>query len=382
MQSFFPKFTLVAEAKNPAAFGKALDTVMIVINNELKAQAVEKEAEDKKAADAAAPGGAATKQGGRGAGGGDRTKRRRETSYPKFQLALGESKSYVLITPTDSPLRFGPSSFRPTILLEDKYVAFGVSSEAVRAAVTAVRRKDWKPSASLEKASKHIPSNLVMLMMIDVSESLSSMLASLPGTLQTMINTSIALAKGRASGADAASNASQGNNNRQPGAGSRSDIGAAMRGSMRAGGPGGRPGFGPQANSGSGSPAAAAGAAGSGTTTDDMIVLKVDPDKLPSASDLKAHLFPTTVSVTVSDPEIRIVTRGAFPDLSLPLGLASAGSMTPFLKPLFDSQPQPEAGGASGTQAGTAATAPAAGSSADGTGSTKRAPGGRRRGPE
>ncbi len=228
MQSLFPKFTLVAEAKNPAAFGKALDTIMIVINNELKAQAIEKEAEDKKAADAAAPGGAATKQGGRGAGGGDRTKRRRETSYPKFQLALGESKSYVLITPTDSPLRFGPSSFRPTILLEDKYVAFGVSSEAVRAAVTAVRRKDWKPSASLEKASKHIPSNLVMLGLFDVSESLSSMLASLPGTLQTMINTSIALAKGRASGADAASNAAPGNG-RQPGGPAGIDVGVKRR---------------------------------------------------------------------------------------------------------------------------------------------------------
>ena len=46
----------------------------------------------------------------------------------------GRAKSFVLITPSDSPLRFGPSSFRPTILLEDKYVAFGVSSEAVRAA--------------------------------------------------------------------------------------------------------------------------------------------------------------------------------------------------------------------------------------------------------
>jgi hypothetical protein len=298
-------------------------------------------------------------------------------------VSLGETKSFVLMTPSDSPLRFGPSSFRPTILLEDKYVAFGVSAEAVRAAVTAVRRKDWKPSASLEKACQHVPTNLVMLSVTDVSESLSSVLASLPGTLQTMINTSIALAKARASGADAATNAAQGNSGQQ-GAGSMPPSRGAMRGAMRPGGPGGpggRPGFGPQANSGSGAPAAGAGNASGGTATDNMIVLKVDPDKLPSASDLKAHLFPTTVSVTVSDPDIRVVTRSAFPDISLPLGLASAGSMMPFLKPLSDSQPQPEAGGASGTPAGTAAaTAPTAGDAGAGAGSLKRSPGGGRRG--
>ena len=229
--------------------------------------------------------------------------------------------------------------------------------------MTAVRRKDWKPSASLEKACEHVPSNLVMLSVTDVSESLSSVLASLPGTLQTMINTSIALANGRASGADAATNAAQGNSGQQ-GAGSMPPSRGAMRGAMRPGGPGGpggRPGFGPQANSGSGSPAGGAGNASGGTAADNMIVLKVDPDKLPSASDLKAHLFPTTVSVTVSDQDIRVITRGAFPDVSLPLGLASAGSMMPFLKPLFDLQPQPEAGSASGTQAGAAATAPTTG---------------------
>ena len=57
MQSLFPKLTLVAEVKNPEAFSKALDTVVIAINTELKAQAIEKEAEDKAAAEKAAPGG-------------------------------------------------------------------------------------------------------------------------------------------------------------------------------------------------------------------------------------------------------------------------------------------------------------------------------------
>jgi hypothetical protein len=389
MQTLFPKLTLVAEVKNPEAFGKALDTVVIAINHEIKAQAIQKAAEDKAAADAAEPGGTARTPGGRGAGGGDATKRRREPSYPRFNPIPGQTKSFVLMTPSDSALRFGPSSFRPTILLEDKYVAFGVSSDSVRAALTAVRRKDWKPSASLEKACEHVPPNLVLLSVTDVSESLSSMLASLPGTLQTMINTSIALAKARASGTGTGTNAAPGNG-RQPGGpagmpagGPTSGGSGSMRAMMRPGGPGGasRPGFGPQANSGSSSPGGTAGDAASGTTTENMIVLKVDPDKLPSAADLKAHLFPTTLSVTVSDPEIRVVTRGAFPDLSLPLGMVSAGSMMPFLKPLIDGQPQAQAAGASGTQAGPPATTPAAGAPAGGAGSLKgRMRGGRGRG--
>ena len=58
-------------------------------------------------------------------------------------------------------------------------MAFGVSSDAVRAAVTAVRRKDWKPSPTVEKACQRVPSNLVMLSVTDVSESLSSLLGEL-----------------------------------------------------------------------------------------------------------------------------------------------------------------------------------------------------------
>ena len=34
------------------------------------------------------------------------------------------------MTPSDSKLRFGPSSFRPTILVQGKYVAFAVSTDA------------------------------------------------------------------------------------------------------------------------------------------------------------------------------------------------------------------------------------------------------------
>ena len=203
MQSFFPKLTLVAEVDDPVAFGKGLDTLMIAINNELESQAREIEAEERRAAESEKTAGAGRGPAGRSTKGAERTKPRRILT-PRFNPIPGQEKSFVLMTPSDSKLRFGPSSFRPTILLDGKYVAFSVSSDSARAAAEAARRKDWKPSSEVDKACQTVPSNLVMLGVSDVGESLSSLLASLPGTLQTMINTSIALSKARASGADAA----------------------------------------------------------------------------------------------------------------------------------------------------------------------------------
>ena len=203
IQSYFPKLTLVAEVDNPEAFGKGLDTMIIAINNELEAQAMEMEEEARRATEKEKAGDGTpgrTPISGRAGGGGDRTRQRRILA-PHFTPIPGQTKSFVLQTPSDSKLRFGPSSFRPTIVLEGRYVAFSLSSDAARAAVAAAVRKDWKPSSELERACQSVPSKLVMLSVTDVSEALSSLLASLPGTLQTMINTSIALAKVRATGA-------------------------------------------------------------------------------------------------------------------------------------------------------------------------------------
>jgi hypothetical protein len=343
MQSYFPKLTLVAEVTNPEAFGKGLDTVMIAVNAELKAQAIEKEAEEKAAAEKANPGGA-----GRGAGAADRTKRRRskEPSHPHFQAMLGQaktqstggvSKSFALVTPSDSPIRFGPPSFRPTVMLEDKYVAFAVSAEGARAAIAAAKRKDWKPSGDLVQAIEKLPPGMVALDVTDVRESLSSLLSSLPGTLQTMINTSIALAKAKDAGAKApgapgAPPTAMAGMSRPQGAGAM-----MRRGGPRGAAVGGGGGAGPVNEGGPASPAtgprgpANPGAPGSTGTaaTESMIVLKVEPEKLPKASDLKAHLFPSTWAITVADKEIRFVSRTAFPDISSLIGGAPVLSALP-----------------------------------------------------
>ncbi len=65
MQSTFPKLTIVAEVKNPEAFSKALDGVIVALNAELKKQAIDKAVEERKEAEQKDQAGG----GGRGAGG-------------------------------------------------------------------------------------------------------------------------------------------------------------------------------------------------------------------------------------------------------------------------------------------------------------------------
>jgi hypothetical protein len=92
-----------------------------------------------------------------------------------------------------------------------------------------------------------------------------------------------------------------------------------------------------------------------------MIIIKVDADKLPKAGDLKAHLFPATFAIQVADQEIRFISRTAFPDLSVLVGMIPALGMMP-RPPMVDqvpgAQPGATAEGATGGQPGAAPAAP------------------------
>ena len=143
------------------------------------------------------------------------------------------------------------------------------------------------------------------------------------------------------------------------------------RGSMPGGGMdprlamsgGGAAGAGP----GSMNPGGSGGPGGNGSSggaNDSMIVVKVDADKLPKAAELKAHLFPATFSISVADQEIRFVSRVAFPDLSMVIGVIPAAGMMPPL-PMLNQTPPAQADAAPG-QAGE--TTPPPGPGAGGRG--------------
>jgi hypothetical protein len=343
LQSVLPKLTLVAEVDNPENFGKALNAVVVAANHSLKAQAHELAEEERAAAGDQPEGGArAQAPGGREGAMGARSKRRRspeETPAPQFTPVLGQENSFVLTTPRDSALKLGPSHFRPTIQLDGKYLVVSTSSDAVRAALGAIKQKDQKRSDAVQKASEGVPNQLVALAVNDVRDSLSSVLASWPGTLQATVNTAIALSRPRKEPEKPAQGGGQqppggrrGLAMGRPGGASqgasgvlgRMSVGGApaadgeTRDSARPGGPGNTPG-----NSASG------GSSSSGSGSEDMIQLKVDADKLPKADDLKKLLSASIAYVTISDEEVRFTTRTAFPNLGLPIELAPVLASTP-----------------------------------------------------
>ena len=157
LQRALPKLTLVAELRDPVAFGKALDSIMLTVNKELKAQAMEKAADDA-AADEAGHGPA--QRGGldeaweapRGRAAGRRKRSLKNTPAPEFRLMPGNVKIYMLSVPTDSPLKILPPGVRPTIRMEGNHIAFSSTSEAVRAALDTVNKKGWKPGPDVEQA--------------------------------------------------------------------------------------------------------------------------------------------------------------------------------------------------------------------------------------
>ncbi len=331
LQGALPKLTLVAELRDPVTFGKAMDSIMLIVNKELKAQAMEKAAEDG-AADEAGQGPAQARGPGRDLGGaagpGGRPARRRSlknTPAPEFRLMPGNVKIYMLSVPTDSPLKILPPGVRPTIRMEGNHIAFSPTSEAARAALDTVTKKGWKPGPDVEQALSHLPPGPIFLAVGDPRETVPSFLASLPGTLQAQINSAIALSAGGSPGARPG-----GTGPGQPGAGPGYGPGGSAPGS---GGPrggrsfsmpgmSGRPGF----PGGSGPPGAPAPntSAAEGGSQDAMIQLKVDAAKLPKAEELKALMFPSTLAVVVDDTSIRLVSRESFPNVVSGLGMGAA----------------------------------------------------------
>ncbi|MGC8639844.1 MAG: hypothetical protein ACP5XB_08225 [Isosphaeraceae bacterium] len=412
LTSALPKPTLVAELDDPKAFGRALDAVMISVNKELKTMAIEKaaaeEAEDEKGNTPGAAGVPGQMSARRqrnepagGAGSGRRSTRKRsskEVPAPEFRLTPGSatSRSYRLTIPTDSPLKFGGSGIHPTIRMEGKYVAFSSTSEAAREAIDLISKKDWKPSADIAQAVSHVPSDLILLAVLDPRETMPGLLASLPGTLQSQVNTLITM-----STADSAAdpgNAGPGGMPGAPGYASRGGPGSMMMapGPGGSGGysgmsmsqPGGPPGSPPAGYPGMSAPGGQGPGASEISPADLMIELKVDPSKLPKAEALKALMFPGTLAVAVDGQSIRFVTRDSFPNFVAGLGGGSVGTalLLPAIQVARDRARQAAAAnakqgaGSSGQPAAGPGAGPGATPPGPGAGDSRPGPGGPGRG--
>lgn len=334
-----PKLTLVAEVSEPKTFGRTLEGAINALNHDLTARTTEllekKEAETAEPGAAAAPGAPATGPGRAGAGrpggrtGGQRGTRKRPpgTLAPKFvamqATAIPDPNkiAYILQTPPDSPLKTPIPNFRPVIKFEGRHLVISVDSDSANAALKALKQKGWQPSEDVRKAAGHLPPKMVILAVSDPRDVMPTLLASLPGTLQTIINSVITIARAQAASAP------QGGANPPAGAGPGPGGPGGMAGGPggmagRRGGPGGPGGMGPgypgMMRGGSGGPGAggpAPGAPGgdpSGIPADAMVELKVDSEKLPKAEDLRSRYFLSTLAIVVNDEDVRLVSREAF----------------------------------------------------------------------
>ncbi len=176
-----PRGVLIAEVKNPAAFGKALDNLMVAVNKELREEAAQ---EAEKAAEAAAKPDDPEPT---------RSKAKRKGSTPslapEFKPILGKpsEKIYQLQVPPASPKKL-PAGLRPTLRLTGNLFAVATSADAARMALE-VKPGDWTVPTDLAAAFDQLPKDLVFLSVNDPRKTTPEMLASLPGTLQTAANT-------------------------------------------------------------------------------------------------------------------------------------------------------------------------------------------------
>ncbi len=256
----------------------------------------------------------------------------KDTPAPEFRLMPGSVKTYMLSVPTDTPLKIVPQGIRPTIRMEGHHIAFSSTAEAARTALETIK-KNGKPGPDVEQVLSHAPSGTVLLAVGDTRETVPSLLASLPGTLQARINSVITLSAGGSAGS-VPGGAGPGPPGARPGFGPGGSGGFDPRGRMGPGGPGmsGRPGFSGSSGQPGGQMVGTATAAGG--SQDAMVQLRVDAAKLPKAEELKALMFPETLAVVVDDASIRLVSRESFPDVVNGLHLATG--FAPGLLPAFN----------------------------------------------
>ena len=346
----FPRYALLAELKDPEGIVKDLDKLMVALNKDLKARAVEADKEREAAGGAAGrPGGFGRGGFGRGALGemGGPGGRRAGTPViaPEFKLMPGKEKIYVLTMPSDQ-VKLLPVGFRPTIRLGGKYVAIAANPEIARMAIEA-KEGGYSPPADVATSLDRLPAVLSYLSVRDPRGTTPELLSSLPATVQALANALIPLAPPPGPGATAnasPSGAAPGGppsgtavGNSDDPRGGRRGRGESERGPATKGAPANMPpGMeGMMAAMGGGPPGAQAPKKPNATKVTPFY-FDIDQGIRPSVDDIKSKLFPTVFAISSDDNEIVFQSRGAFPNPvskefleGITLGIPLGSSMLP-----------------------------------------------------
>lgn len=191
-----------------------------------------------------------------------------------FLPLKGVPQGYVLaLPPSVFPI---PAGMRPTMILGKKYLVVGTTPDVAKKALAIEGKAGSMGEGELAKVLGRLPKDLILLSVDDTRESLlPEIVSNLPG-LVSLFSASANGPGGRASFTRM--------------------LGIPVPGGAGRGGPG--------------------------------VMLKIDPELVPSPDDLRPFLFPATYAVTVNEDGISFVSRESFPGLNPTTALPLVAAMT------------------------------------------------------
>jgi hypothetical protein len=177
-----------------------------------------------------------------------------------FERLPSPARGYCLISPSRLVYLLN-DHVRPTILVSESYAALAINRERARQALAIGRGGSgrWRPTGELARSFECLPAELTFLAVGDHRDSaVPETIEGLPGIVQHL-----------SAGVSELEHAD---------AGMSVDL-LSLAGIPRSGG----------------------------------FRLRLDPDKIPKARELQAHLFPSVLAASVDDAGLRFIAREAFP---------------------------------------------------------------------
>lgn len=323
-----PKASVLLEIKDPVEFGKVLDELMILVNQQFEAQAL---------AGGPPPSGDAKKDAA--------TRKAIIGQAPRFTPIGGANKTFILRLPAQLQ---SMTNLNLTLAVGKKHFIIGAAADVVNKALELEGTTEgrWKPTAEQAEALARVPKGMTGLWVEDPRSTLPDVLANLPTTAQMVLAQIEAAQKGGAPsgmpglagvapGAPGARGQRRGprlagddsGSSSQPAAENLEDT-PATGSSPDEVGPdsGGVPGQPP--------PGAPGGAVGGPVAATATGPLRIDPAKVPRADEIRRFLYPSTTAFVVNAAGVEYVSRSASPSIG---SAATSGVLVALLLPAVQS---------------------------------------------
>lgn len=259
---------------------------------------------------------------------------RRKAGAVEFKMTSPKPVTYQLnLQPELAAL----TNLKLTIALGTKHLIVASAPDLVAGALKLEETPDaqWQPSDEFASALQGVGENLVYLQVTDPRDKLPLSIVQLPTSIQTLLTQvggtmSAAMGGAPGMGMPPGIAAPAGASGGPPGVVmTGSGMGMRLQGINPGGGP---PGADAGAQTGAPSPGVlqrGGGSSGSGSKIGIVpppsantpppaagVRLQIDPDKIPSVTDIRPHLFPGSMAISVDGRGVRLVAREAFFDIS------------------------------------------------------------------